>query len=85
MLNAFVLNIKGTNLTIPYWVLYTDYESALIWSCNDYLKIFHLEYFWILSRKPYLNEEKLNYLLDVLQLSGINVNQLVRTEQVGCN
>ena len=51
--------------------MHTDYDqSALIWSCIEYLKLFHLEYFWILSRKPYLNDDKLMDISDMLDFNG---------------
>jgi len=72
-------------LTFNYWVLYTDYDStALIWSCSEYLKFLHLEYFWVLSRKPYLNEDKLLDLTDKLAMLGIISSYAVKTDQTGC-
>ena len=65
-------------------VIYTDYDTAVVWSCNEYLKIIHLEYFWVLSRKPYINEEKLRDMLDVLTLTGIDTTYAIQTEQMGC-
>ncbi|CAF0781158.1 unnamed protein product [Brachionus calyciflorus] len=80
----YPLTLLKTNITIPYWVLYTDYEYAVVWSCVEYLKILHFEYYWILSRKPYISEEKLRDLGDVLTLSNIDTSYMIRTEQTGC-
>jgi lipocalin len=65
-------------------VIYTDYDTSVIWSCNEYFKVVHLEYFWVLSRKPYINEEKLRDMLDVLTLTGIDTTYAIQTEQMGC-
>jgi lipocalin len=46
--------------------------------------VIHLEYFWVLSRKPYINEEKLRDMLDVLTLTGIDTTYAIQTEQMGC-
>jgi apolipoprotein D and lipocalin family protein len=67
-------------------VIWTDYDqSALLWSCTEYLKFFHLEYFWVFGRKPYLSEEKVKDLLEILTYSNIKTDYAVKTEQVGCN
>ncbi|KAL7840632.1 hypothetical protein AOLI_G00259550 [Acnodon oligacanthus] len=35
----------------PYWVLFTDYKNvAVVYSCTDFLRVFHIDYAWILSR-----------------------------------
>ncbi|RMZ94158.1 apolipo D-like [Brachionus plicatilis] len=80
----YPLTLLKTNISFPYWVLYTDYDYAIMWSCAEYLKILHFEYFWIFSRKPYISEEKLRDLSDVLTLSNIDTSFMVRTEQTGC-
>lgn len=44
----------------------------------------HLEYFWILSRKPYLNEDSILDLTDKLALNGIISSYAIKTDQSGC-
>ncbi|TNM98417.1 hypothetical protein fugu_014663 [Takifugu bimaculatus] len=41
----------------PYWILATDYtNTALVYSCTDILRLFHVDFAWILSRTRTLPE-----------------------------
>ena len=51
-----------------------DYQWALIGSSSD-------KYLWILSRKPQMEEELYNELLDKLQKRGYDVSKLIKVEQ----
>ncbi|KAL6104002.1 uncharacterized protein ACO6RY_13824 [Pungitius sinensis] len=65
----------------PYWVLSTDYEAhSLVYGCTDYV-LFHLEYSWILSRKPTLPQETVEKLEGILSSIGVDVNKMVPTIQ----
>jgi lipocalin len=72
------------NLAVPYWILYTDYETAVVWSCTEYLNYLHSEYFWIISRTRVLNDDKIEQLLGFLNDSGINTSYYVQVDQNDC-
>ncbi|AWP03818.1 putative apolipoprotein D-like [Scophthalmus maximus] len=65
----------------PYWVLSTDYDNySLVYSCTD-LGVLHVEFAWILSRKPTLPEETLEELHSTLSSIGVRVDKLLTTDQ----
>ncbi|CAN9506064.1 unnamed protein product [Ophioblennius macclurei] len=70
----------------PYWVLSTDYQSnALVYSCVDYLGIFHVDFAWILARARVLPEVVLGSLREKLTAAGVNLNRLTVSNQTGCD
>ncbi|XP_070709228.1 apolipoprotein D-like [Pempheris klunzingeri] len=70
----------------PYWVLSTDYQSyALVYSCSDYLSLFHFDFAWILARTRVLSEEVVSQLHDKLAAAGVNINRLTVSNQTGCD
>uniref|UniRef100_A0A3Q1JNI9 Apolipoprotein D n=2 Tax=Anabas testudineus TaxID=64144 RepID=A0A3Q1JNI9_ANATE len=65
----------------PYWVLSTDYDNfSLVYSCTD-LGVLHMEFAWILSRKPSLSEETLEDLCSTLSSIGVSLDKLQTTNQ----
>ena len=62
-----------------YWIieLAEDYSYAVVGHPNR-------EYFWILSRTPKMEEEKLNSLLNNAKEKGFDISKIIRTEQE-CN
>lgn len=68
----------------PYWVLSTDYESALVYSCTDVLRIFHLDYAWILSRTRTLPAETVYHAKEVFSREKIDVGRMAPTDQSKC-
>uniref|UniRef100_A0A7N6B2A8 Apolipoprotein D n=1 Tax=Anabas testudineus TaxID=64144 RepID=A0A7N6B2A8_ANATE len=59
----------------PYWVLSTDYDNfSLVYSCTD-LGVLHMEFAWILSRKPSLSEETLEDLCSTLSSIGVSLDK----------
>ncbi|XP_029978622.1 apolipoprotein Db [Sphaeramia orbicularis] len=69
----------------PYWVLSTDYTSvAVVYSCTDILRIFHVEYAWILGRSRFLPRETVVYAQDLLVEEGIDLTRMTATDQTGC-
>lgn len=70
----------------PYWVLSTDYESySLVYSCSDYLGLFHIDFAWVLARTRELTEDVMSQLHDKLTAAGVNVNRLTVSNQTGCD
>ncbi|XP_062235080.1 apolipoprotein D-like [Platichthys flesus] len=70
----------------PYWVLSTDYQSySLVYSCSDYLRLFHIDFAWILARTRELPEDLVSRLHEDLTAAGVNVNRLKVTNQTGCD
>ncbi|KAJ4925097.1 hypothetical protein JOQ06_017835 [Pogonophryne albipinna] len=69
----------------PYWVLSTDYQSySLVYSCTDYYGSFHIDFAWILARTRLLNKEVVSQLHDELVSAGVNINNLLVSDQAGC-
>ncbi len=58
---------------------------ALIWSCSEYFKFLNLQYFWILSKTPYLTSAKLNDMLNILTSFDINISYMIKNDLFGCN
>uniref|UniRef100_A0A3B5AYM6 Apolipoprotein D n=1 Tax=Stegastes partitus TaxID=144197 RepID=A0A3B5AYM6_9TELE len=70
----------------PYWVLSTDYHSyALVYSCADYFRLFHVDFAWILARTRELSQDVIGQLHDKLTAAGVNVNRLIVSNQTGCD
>uniref|UniRef100_A0A674E5I5 Apolipoprotein D n=1 Tax=Salmo trutta TaxID=8032 RepID=A0A674E5I5_SALTR len=58
----------------PYWIISTDYEnSALVYSCTDVLRLFHMDIAWILGRTP----------REIFTSSNIDVSRMVTSRQQG--
>ncbi|XP_075996496.1 apolipoprotein D-like [Genypterus blacodes] len=69
----------------PYWVLSTDYSSlSVVYSCYDILRIFHVEYAWILGRARFLPDETVDYARQLLMNEGIDLFKMRDTDQTGC-
>lgn len=69
----------------PYWILTTDYNSfSVVYSCTDILRIFHVDYAWILSRSRFLPYEAVQYAKELLYKEGIDVFRMKATNQMGC-
>ncbi|KAL6104006.1 apod [Pungitius sinensis] len=65
----------------PYWVLSTDYDNyTLVYSCTD-LELVHVDFAWIMSRKPTLPEETLKELQNKLASIKVTVDKLLTTNQ----
>lgn len=70
----------------PYWVLASDYQSySLVYSCFEYVGLFHIDFAWILARTRVLSKDMLAHLHEKLAAAGVNVNHLTVTNQTGCN
>ncbi|XP_046880088.1 apolipoprotein D-like [Hypomesus transpacificus] len=69
----------------PYWVLSTDYVShALVYSCIGYLRLFHIDFAWVLARNRTLPDDVISQLHDALAVAGVNINRLTFSNQTGC-
>ncbi|KAM9789411.1 uncharacterized protein ACB057_012040 [Neosynchiropus ocellatus] len=70
----------------PYWILSTDYvNSALVYSCTDILRLFHVDFAWILSRSRTLPESTIQKSLEVFSSNNIDVTRMVTSKQQGCD
>ncbi|KAL4635851.1 apolipoprotein D-like [Arapaima gigas] len=70
----------------PYWVLSTDYQhSALVYSCTDILRLFHVDFAWILSRTRSLPPDTIRKAKDLFTNSSIDVSKMIMTQQQGCD
>ncbi|KAM4605959.1 uncharacterized protein ACJ7VT_016228 [Polymixia lowei] len=70
----------------PYWVLSTDYQAyALVYSCSDYLGLFHIDFAWILARTRTLTDDIIVQQHDKLAAAGVNINHLTVSDQTGCD
>ncbi|XP_033841732.1 apolipoprotein D-like [Periophthalmus magnuspinnatus] len=69
-----------------YWVLYTDYTSvAVVYSCTDIMRVFKVEFAWILARNRTLSMETRARAEAELQRAGVKLCQLIPTDQTGCD
>uniref|UniRef100_A0A3B4A1F1 Apolipoprotein D n=1 Tax=Periophthalmus magnuspinnatus TaxID=409849 RepID=A0A3B4A1F1_9GOBI len=69
----------------PYWVLSTDYTTvAVVYSCTDVLRIFHVEYAWILGRSRFLPAEATRYAQGLLLEEGVDLFKMRSTDQEFC-
>lgn len=70
----------------PYWVLSTDYSSiALVYSCTDVLRLFHVDFDWILSRTRILPAEAIYHAKETFSRDNIDVSKMFPTDQEGCD
>lgn len=70
----------------PYMVLSTDYQLySLVYSCVDYLWVFHVDFAWILARDRVLTEDVLTQMHDKLTAVGVDINRLLVSNQTGCD
>ncbi|XP_029001642.1 apolipoprotein Db [Betta splendens] len=69
----------------PHWVLTTDYTSvSVVYSCEDYFRVFHVDYAWILGRSRFLPPDTVRYAQDVLIKEGVDLFRMTATDQTGC-
>uniref|UniRef100_A0A4W4EME1 Apolipoprotein D n=1 Tax=Electrophorus electricus TaxID=8005 RepID=A0A4W4EME1_ELEEL len=61
-----------------YWILSTDYvNSALVYSCIDVLRLFHVDFAWILSRTRSLPASAITQAREVFTSNNIDVSHMV--------
>ncbi|CAL9698255.1 unnamed protein product [Knipowitschia caucasica] len=69
----------------PYWVLSTDYVTvSVVYSCTDVLRLFHVEYAWVLGRSRFLPAEAVRYAQGLLLEEGVDLYKMRATDQEGC-
>ncbi|XP_029381214.1 apolipoprotein Da, duplicate 1 [Echeneis naucrates] len=70
----------------PYWILSTDYvNSALVYSCTDILRLFHVDFAWILGRTRTLPESTLKRARQIFANNSIDVTRMIPSKQQGCD
>ena len=70
----------------PYWILSTDYTStALVYSCTDILRLFHVDFAWILSRTRTLPEASVEKAKETFGNNNIDVSRMIASKQQGCD
>lgn len=70
----------------PYWILSTDYEnSALVYSCTDVLRLFHVDFAWILGRTRSLPAATVDHGKEVFSNNNIDVSKMILSRQQGCD
>lgn len=69
----------------PYWVLASDYTSlAVVYSCTDIFRLFHVDYAWILARSRFLPAEAVNYAMELMMEEGIDLTRMKMSDQRSC-
>ncbi|KAI4901219.1 hypothetical protein NFI96_013724, partial [Prochilodus magdalenae] len=69
----------------PYWVLYTDYNNvAVVYSCTEFLRLFHVKYAWILSRSRVMNPQEFVKAQAILAGAGVDLTKMTFTDQLTC-
>uniref|UniRef100_A0A8C1D0K3 Apolipoprotein D n=1 Tax=Cyprinus carpio carpio TaxID=630221 RepID=A0A8C1D0K3_CYPCA len=62
----------------PYWILSTDYEnSVLVYSCTDVLRLFHVDFAWILGGTRSLPAATINHGKEVFTNNNIDVSRMI--------
>ncbi|KAM4552418.1 apolipoprotein Da, duplicate 1 [Odontesthes bonariensis] len=70
----------------PYWILSTDYvNSALVYSCTDVLRLFHVDFAWIMGRKRSLPESTIDRAREIFANNNIDVTRMISSRQQGCD
>lgn len=70
----------------PYWILATDYvNSAVVYSCTDVLRLFHVDFAWILSRTRTLPDSTIEEAQEIFTQNNIDVIRMSVTKQQGCD
>ncbi|XP_060901064.1 apolipoprotein Da, duplicate 1 [Labrus mixtus] len=70
----------------PYWILSTDYvNSALVYSCTDILRLFHVDFAWILGRTRSLPDSTVQKARETFAKNNIDVSRMVASRQQGCD
>lgn len=69
----------------PYWILSTDYVNvAVVYSCTDILRLFHVDFAWIMGRTQTLPEATVWKAKETFAESNIDVSRMINTRQQGC-
>ncbi|XP_061550507.1 apolipoprotein D-like [Phycodurus eques] len=70
----------------PYWILSTDYvNTALVYSCTDVLRLFHLDFAWIFSRTRTLPQSTIDSAKETFANNNIDVTRMIDTKQQACD
>uniref|UniRef100_A0A8C2HVV7 Apolipoprotein D n=1 Tax=Cyprinus carpio TaxID=7962 RepID=A0A8C2HVV7_CYPCA len=70
----------------PYWILSTDHEnSVLVYSCTDVLRLFHVDFAWILGRTRSLPAATIDHGKEVFTNNNIDVSRMILSRQQGCD
>lgn len=57
---------------------------SVVYSCIDILRIFHIDYAWILGRSRFLPGETVWYAKELLVSEDIDLFRMKATDQTGC-
>ena len=70
----------------PYWILSTDYVNfALVYSCTDVLRLFHMDFAWILGRTRSLPAATVETARETFANNNIDVTRMIPSRQQGCD
>lgn len=70
----------------PYWILSTDYTNvALVYSCTDILRLFHVDFAWILGRTRTLPDSTIVKAKEIFANNNIDVIRMMPSKQQGCD
>ncbi|XP_041924420.1 apolipoprotein D-like [Alosa sapidissima] len=70
----------------PYWILSTDYTSvAVVYSCTDVMRVFHIDYAWILGRSRILPAETVFRAKELFFRDNIDISNMKATDQSNCD
>lgn len=70
----------------PYWVISTDYvSSAVVYSCTDVFRIFHVDFAWILGRSRSLSESTIQCAKQIFMENRIDVSRMIASSQKDCD
>ncbi|XP_026230855.1 apolipoprotein Da, duplicate 1 [Anabas testudineus] len=70
----------------PYWILSTDYVNvAVVYSCTDVLRLFHVDFAWILGRTRTLPDATIMKATEIFVNNNIDVLRMRPSKQQGCD
>ncbi|XP_017326669.1 apolipoprotein Da, duplicate 1 [Ictalurus punctatus] len=69
----------------PYWILSTDYVNlAVVYSCTDVFRIFHVDFAWILGRDRTLPGSTIQRAKAIFMENRIDVSRMIASSQEDC-
>ncbi|XP_028988901.1 apolipoprotein Da, duplicate 1 [Betta splendens] len=70
----------------PYWILSTDYVNvAVVYSCTDVLRLFHVDFAWILGRSRTLPDATIMEAREIFASNNIDIIRMVPSQQHNCD
>jgi lipocalin len=85
--NKLLVKFPNSFSAGKYDVWTTDYKNyAVVYSCTTIVPyVFKVEFIWILSRQPTLNDDTVRMLKNKLEAAEVSISDFEKTVQTNCN